>query len=180
MTNRAIASRYARVLLDVAAKDADPRKVEQDLAAFARLMAEHDQLGQVLVNPAIPAARKRDLVNALVERVGGVSAVAGRLLVLLAERDRLGLLPELLEVYRDLLRARDGIVRARVTTASALAPERIRALEESLAAATGQHVAVETAVDPDIIGGIVANVGGTVYDGSVARHLARLRERLTL
>ena len=70
------------------------------------------------------------------------------------------------------------IVRAEVTTAMLLPPDQAAQFERRLAAATGRRVTMTTRVDPSLIGGAVARVGGTVYDGSIATRLAKMRERL--
>ena len=108
-----------------------------------------------------------------------VSPVLGKLLVLLAERDRLVLLPDLLAAYRDRLLEHQNVVRAEVTTAVPLEPERVNAIEQSLVNLTGRSVKLSTRVDPALIGGLVARVGGTVYDGSVTTQLDRMRRRLS-
>ncbi len=177
MTNRAAAARYAKALLDVVRLEGDPQQAEQDLAAFVDLLAQHPTLQKVLTNPAIPAPSKRAAVQALVDRATPMTAV-GKLLLLLAERDRLELLPELLASFHagvlDLLH----VVQAEVTTATALAPDRADALRTRLEEVTGRAVIVRAHVDPAIIGGVVARIGSTVYDGSVATQLARMRAQL--
>ncbi len=100
-----------------------------------------------------------------------------RLLMLLADRDRLSLLPEILELYREQLMAMRGVLRARITTATELGDARVEAIADTLRSATGQHVEIETKVDAAVLGGMVTQIGSTVYDGSVAGHLARLRRR---
>ena len=170
--------RYARALLEVSQQQADPEQVGQELAAFLALLEKHATLGAVLVNPAVPPARKRGLVAALLARAEGVSAVTGRLLTLLAERDRLVLLAAILETYRDRLMELRGVVRARLTTSAPLAPDRVEGIQQRLASATGKQVTLETDVDASVIGGMVTQIGSTVYDASVARHLERLKQRL--
>ncbi len=177
MTNRTAAARYARALLDVAFKEADPDVVEQDLGAFIALTKQVPALGQVLLDVGVPAPRKRDLVVALTERAGTSPPVA-KLLALLAERDRLILLPDIAAAYHERLLDRRQIVRAEVTTAAPLPADRVSAIAQRLEAITGRQVSMTTRVDPAIMGGVVARVGGTVYDGSIATHLRRIKERL--
>jgi F-type H+-transporting ATPase subunit delta len=98
--------------------------------------------------------------------------------VLLAERDRLVLLPDLLAAYRERLLDHQHVVRADVTTASPLSADRAQAIQSGLARVTGRTVMLSTHVDPSIIGGVVARVGSTVYDGSVTRQLEKMKERL--
>jgi len=180
MTNRTAATRYARALFDVAvAEKTDLAVLEQELAAFSDLVKQHPTLEKVLLNPVVPAPRKREAVTVLAARVG-LRPVLAKLLVLLAERDRLVLLPDLLETYRARLLDHQKVVRAEVTTAMPLDADRTKAIEHSLAQATGRTVALTTRVAPEIIGGLVARVGSTVYDGCVTTQLEKMRQRLAI
>lgn len=179
MTSRAAGTRYARALFDVARKEADIEQVGRDLGEFAALVAGHDTLARVLSNPAIPAARKRAVVNELVTRAGSLSPLVGKLLTLLADRDRLALLPEISAAYRTRLMEHAKVVRAEIVTAVGLPADRVAALQQGLAHATGRQVQLESRVDPSIIGGAIARVGSTVYDGSVTRQLEKMKEALT-
>jgi F-type H+-transporting ATPase subunit delta len=178
VTARAAAARYARALFDVGLHEVDPERVERDLAGFVSLLEEHDTLQRVLVNPAIPIPRKRAVISEILARAGSLPRPLARLILLLADRDRLALLPLVLEAYRDRLREHQQIVEAVVTTAVPLPEDRLRAVEHRLMEATGKKVVVKPMVDPGLIGGIVTRIGSTVFDGSVVRQLARLRERL--
>jgi F-type H+-transporting ATPase subunit delta len=177
MPSRASATRYARALFDVALKESDPAQAERDLSAFAGLMSSNPDLQSALTNPGVPVAGKRAVTETLAKRLNVVSPVA-KLLVLLAERDRLALVPDMLAVYRERLMDSQQIVRAEVTTATPLSPERAAQFEQRLAQATGGRVDVTTNVNPAIIGGIVARIGSTVYDGSVATQLLKMRKIL--
>jgi len=178
MTNRTAATRYARALLDVAVKEkADLEQVERELASVVSLFTEHKVLSQVLLNPVVPVPRKRAAMDALTAR-GRLLPMVAKLLGLLAERDRLVLLPDLLAAYRDRLLDYRNVVRVEVTTTSPLAPEQFKAIEANLARASGRAVALSANVDPSIIGGVVTRIGSTVYDGSVTRQLERMKERL--
>jgi len=178
VTNRTAATRYARALLDVAIKErANLEQIQDELSQFADLFTHHPTLQKVLLNPAVPVPRKRAAVVELTARAA-VSPILSKLLVLLAGRDRLVLLPDLLAAYRERLLDHQHVVRADVTTASPLAADRAQAIQNGLARVTGRTVMLSTHVDPSIIGGVVARVGSTVYDGSVTRQLEKLRAEL--
>ena len=177
MTTRGSAARYARALLDVAIEESIADRAERDLSAFAALFAEHPDLERALTHPAVPAARKRALVAELTTRLGAVGPVA-KLLGMLADRDRLALVPDLLATYRERLLEHQRVIRAEVTTAEPLSPERAEQLRERLARATGRSVMLTTRVDAGIIGGIVTRIGSVVYDGSLAAQLMKMRDRL--
>jgi len=179
MPSRASATRYARALFDVALKESDPVQIERDLASFAGLMSTNAELSGALTNPAIPASAKRKIADTLATRLD-VATPARKLLLLLADRDRLAIVRDLLDVYRDRLMEHLQVVRAEVTTAAPLTPDRAAQLQKKLADITGRKVEMTTSVDPAIIGGVVTRIGSTVYDGSLATQLARLREKLAV
>ena len=178
MTNKTAALRYARALLDVAVKEhADLEQIDADLSEFVALFEQHPALAKVLLNPAVPTPRKRAAVADLLARAT-FSPILSKLILMLAERDRLVLLPDLLASYRDRLMDYRHVVRAEVTTAAPIDAARVQQIQSGLAIATGRTVTVATRTDPTIIGGLVARVGSTVYDASVVRQLERMKERL--
>lgn len=179
MTGRAAGIRYARALFDVARKEsADVAQIGRDLTAFAQMVSGNDGLAHVLSNPAIPAARKRGVIEQLLARSGAISPILSKILLLLADRDRLRILPDLAAGYRERLLQHANIVRAEVVTASAIPVDRVTALKDGLARATGRDVQLESRVDPSLIGGAVTRVGSTVYDGSIATQLQKLKQEL--
>jgi F-type H+-transporting ATPase subunit delta len=179
VTNRGAATRYARALFDVAlAERKDLREIQRELGAFAGLVSGNDGLHRALTNPAIPASRKRGVVEALLASSGSFPPAVVKLLLLLAERDRLTLLPDVAHAFDTRLMAHQKVVRAEIVTAVALPADRVAALTEGLKRATGLDVQLQTRVDAAIIGGAVTRIGSTVYDGSITRQLERMRETL--
>jgi F-type H+-transporting ATPase subunit delta len=178
VTNKTVATRYARALLDVAIKErANVEQIESQLADFVDLLNKYPALEKVLLNPAVPVPRKRAAVAELLARAN-FSPILAKLIALLADRDRLVLLPDLLASYRERLMDYRHVVRAEVTTAAPIDATRVEAIQRGLATLTGRTVTVATKIDPAIIGGVVARVGSTVYDGSVTRQLERMRATL--
>ena len=171
------AVRYARALFDVALNESDPVRVEQELSSVTALVGSHAELQNALESPGVPPHAKRAVVQALVERAQFTPAV-GKLLLMLAERDRLTLLGDVLEAFRGRLREQQKVLEAEVTTAIPLEPAQQAALQQRLGAATSRQVTLTTKVDPALIGGVVAKIGTTVYDGSLATQLAKLKGRL--
>ena len=178
MSAKTAAIRYARALFDVALKEkADLARVESELTGFNDLFTSQPTLKKVLLNPAVPVPRKRAAMVDLTTRAKTSSMVA-KLLVLLAERDRLILLPDLLAGFRDRLMDHQNVVRAEIITAVPLADATMQAIQKKLASVTGRTVTMQGKVDPAIIGGLVAKVGSTVYDASVTRQLEKMKQRL--
>jgi F-type H+-transporting ATPase subunit delta len=177
MSLRASATRYAKALLEIAAAESDPARVEQDLAGLVSAMTTHAELRQALTSPTVPAQARRGIVRSLVAQAG-VAAPLPKLLDLLAERGRLELLPEILQAYRERLLAHQNIVQAEVASAAPLAPETFQQLSHRLSALTGKQVQLAATVDAALIGGLVARVGSTVYDGSVRTQLEKMKQQL--
>ena len=182
MTAGAAASRYARALFDVVLKEApeaghDVARVQGEVQQLADLFAA-PQLAHVLGNPGIPASKKQALAKALIDRVGQVTPPLAKLILVLAEKDRLSLLPGIARAYAERVMDHMKIVRGEVTTAIPLTPETLLALEQGLAKATGRKVMLEARVDASIIGGAVTRLGSTVYDGSVTTQLQKMKQSL--
>ena len=178
MSTLSVARRYAAALFDVARKSGAEERVGQQLKAFADLVAGHADLKRAIETPGIPVTAKKALVGALADASGDILPEVKRTLVLMAERDRLGVLPELVSTYEERLLGAKRVVPAEVTTAVPLSSELRTALAAALGKASGGEVTITEKVDPSIVGGVIARVGSVVYDGSIAHQLVRLRERL--
>jgi len=172
-----VARRYARALFGIGVDAGTFEALGQEIGDLAALWTAAPDLRELLENPVFRPDEKRKVLEQILPRVAPTAEVR-RLAMLLLERRRITLLPAIARAYRDLADAHTGRVRARVTSAeplTAAAADRVRrALEER----TGKKVIVETAVDPSLIGGVVAQVGDLVLDGSVRTQLADLRSKL--
>lgn len=178
MSVRSAARRYASVLFDVVQAKGDLAKVEGELNAFVALVEGHRELQTVLAHPAIAALKKRDLVEQILKASPEVSGEVRRLLLMLAERDRLGSVSQVAAAYTERLMAHRKIINAQIVTAGALPDVQRAALAKALGAAAGAEVRLSESVDPSIMGGIIARVGSVVYDASVTRQLEKMRQQL--
>ena len=178
MSLRTSANRYAKALFDVALQEkADLDQVDRDLQAVIEMMQASPDLAAAVKRGTVTEAARKSLVET-VSKAMALSAPVTKLLVLLAETGKLPYLPDLAEAYRERLLAHHNIVRAEVTSAVPLSPEKTRALAESLSKVTGKKVELLTSVDAGLLGGVVAKIGSTVYDGSVKTQLEQLRKEL--
>jgi F-type H+-transporting ATPase subunit delta len=179
VSDRSSARRYAAALFDVAVKTGSAEAAGQQLTALAGVIRDHAELARALDSPAIPPAVKKNLVVALAKAGGALSVEVERLVSLLADRDRLPLLPDVAAAYVDRLNQENKIVPAEIVTAVPLTPEHRAAIGAALGRASGAAITLTERVDPAIIGGVVARVGSVVFDGSVSRQLERLRQKLS-
>jgi F-type H+-transporting ATPase subunit delta len=177
MSRREDAIQYAKGLFGVATTEGQPRAVSDQLRGFLELVDGHADLRRSLFNVAIPPARKQRVLTELAA-LAPVSPLLLSFLQLLVARGHLQLLPEVAREVEARLLAHEQVVSAEVTTAVPLPVDRDTALEQTLGAFTGKAVRVRTAVDPSILGGVVARIGSTIYDGSIKRQLERLRQQM--
>ena len=140
-------------------------------------MGSSADLRLALENPVVKASEKQAVLRAILPRVAPSVSVQ-RFALLLLDRGRITALRAIARAYRELADARAGQVRARVTSAVALGAAELGRVQKALEARTGRKVLIETAVDANLIGGIVARVGDLVLDGSVRTQLDELRRRL--
>lgn len=173
----AAARRYARALLDVAQEQADPAGVREELRATRSVLEQHAELSEVLAHPALAAEKKRGLIQAAFR--SRLSRPVLRLLELLAERGRIGLLPAIERAYATLFNAQRGVAGAEAVSATPLAAHDRQALQTALERASGLGIELETREDPALLGGLLVRVGGRSYDGSVRGRLRALRALLS-
>jgi len=157
-----------------------PEKAEtglQQLHEFLSLLNEQPDARRFLENPTTAGDRRKRLLKEIFDALS-LDRRVGNFIGILVDRDRLRVLEEIIEAYQKLLDDRLGVVRARITAAHSLNTSEQRELAARLEQATGKQVRMEVAVDPSLIGGVVAQVGSTIYDGSVRRQLQVFKSRL--
>ncbi len=172
---KAAARPYAEALFEIASSEAAVAGVLSELEAIDRALTEVPRARVLLVHPGLaPEAAEQLLERVVADRAPMVS----RFIRLLADKGRIGILPDVVRALRDRQDQAEGRVRARVQTARPMAAEDVRAVEGALERRLGHRVQVSCEVRDDVIGGARVVVGDRVLDGSVAGHLAALRRRL--
>lgn len=171
-----VVRRYAATLLEAAAELKVEAQVQADVEGLQATLRASAELVSCLRNRLIDAQVHRSLLESLF--AGKVQALTLNFLLLLAERRRANLLPEILVAFADLFDARQGILQAEVRSAVELSDEQQARFRQSLERYTGKTVRLRTRVDHTLKGGAIAQVGDTVFDGSLIRHLQHLHEQL--
>ena len=177
MSLQTVARRYAAALADVTIERREEREVQNELDQWSSMLESNPQLKEVFANPTVAYDQKRKVVEELISRTSVRETTASFLRVLL-KNQRLSQLRDIVERYGYVLDERAGLVAANVTTARPISEELKNSLHETLAAVTGRKVRLTFTTDETLIGGLVARVGSTVYDGSVQNQLERLSESL--
>jgi F-type H+-transporting ATPase subunit delta len=171
------ARRYAKALYELAAESKQVDKVRGDLADLAKTFETSAELRALVENPAFTPDTKKKAIGAIAQRMGA-SALVVSTLKLLVDRRRISAIGELSEAFATIAERRSGRVRAEIITATPLPDAYYAQLEKTLSEVTGRQVTIQKRTDPSIIGGVVARVGDTVFDGSIANRLKDLRMQL--
>ena len=173
-----VANRYARALAEVVAPSGDYRKVLQELQDFVTAYRESLELQQIFDSPAVALPQKMKVLEAIGQRLDESPVTLNFLRVLLANY-RMPLLEEALQAYRKIAYDRLGVVQVNVSSASDLSETERESVAARFRELTGKQVELEFRIDNGLLGGILAQIGSTIYDGSVRGNLARMREQLT-
>ena len=177
MTLSAVATRYAHALADVVTASNSALRADDAIAqlrAFETTLRSSSALANALATPAVPIGRKR----AVIGRIGqllGVAQITRNFLFVLVDHRRIALLSQIIETLELTVEERLDFGRAEVSSASELTGEQQTALLSQLERISGKRLRARYAVDGALIGGVVARIGSTVYDGSVRGRLEGLR-----
>ena len=171
-----VVRRYAATLLAAAEENRVLDAVRSDVQGLRQTLEQSEELVAFVGNRVLSAKIQRQALERLfAERVHGLTL---NFLLLLAERRRIDLLPEMLDLFEALCDERSGVVSAEIRSAVPLGEDQLARLRHRLAENSGREVRLQVVVDPSIRGGAVARVGDTVFDGSIATYLERLHRRL--
>jgi F-type H+-transporting ATPase subunit delta len=173
----AVSRRYAKALFALAKEKGVLDATAEELMRLGRLAA-NETLAPVLKSPLLSASRRTELAKALIDDLA-LSDLLTRFVQLLADRQRLGELPAIADFFSSLLDDEKNRVRLDVRSAMKLTDAQQKELVQGFARLTGKEVIPNVTVDPDLLGGVVAEVQGKVYDGSVRTQLDRLAAELT-
>jgi F-type H+-transporting ATPase subunit delta len=173
----AIATRYARALVDVVTEPAsgiEPQQAMDHLRQVAAMITQSHDLKTALLSPAVSPSRKRAVVAKLID----VHVKIRNFLYVVIDHRRVHEIPSIVEAFEVLLDEHLGFVRADVSSAKPLTDAQQAALEVQLTRMAGKKAKLKFQTDPALVAGVVARVGSKVYDGSVRGQLERLRATL--
>lgn len=179
MAEGSLARRYARALLALG-QEADQVDVfAGNLAAFTEALNLNDRLlHQALTNPGLTVAERRGVLQSVLGMMS-LNPMVNNFLNLLVDKSRLVIFEQIQQAYQEMADDLSGRVRATVTTAAALHPSEASHITSVLSKSIGRTVVVDYQVDTELIGGIVARVGDTVFDASIRTRLQDMREILS-
>jgi F-type H+-transporting ATPase subunit delta len=172
-----VARRYARALLSLGVEERRFEQYGDELEAVLSAMKASSELGSLLTHPGYSPEQRRGAVDAVTGALN-LSPLTVNFLRLIIDRQRIGDLALIARVYRSLVDQQAGRVRATVTSAAPLNEQQLERLREAIGRMTGRSIVLEAKMDPSLIGGVVAQVGAKLLDGSLRTQLERMRSEL--
>jgi F-type H+-transporting ATPase subunit delta len=167
---------YANALFEIARVEGSLNEVEDELFRFARTLESNDSLRSVLTDEAVPVARRQGVVEDLLG--GKASPVTTNLVAFVVGAGRARQLPQIIDqLVARAAEAKESVV-GEVRSAIPLTDDQKSRLADALGKATGKRVELKVVIDPSVLGGLVAQVGDTVIDGSVRARLEQLKEQI--
>jgi len=178
MLNKKIARRYAKALLELGKEKGQTEEFRKELQAFAGLLKKSPMLEGCLASPLYSAENLKKIIVEITNKAA-TSKTIQDFLCLLIDKRRIQYFSAIEEAYDDFTNELLGYVKARITSATALPDEAYNTLKQSLETVTDKKIILSVTVEPDIIGGVIAEVGDTVFDGSIRNQLHKIGETLT-
>ena len=169
---------YANAFADIAIAQGAPQTAVKQLAEFGAAFAESPELQNFLASPVVHHRDKHAVVEKLAARLGAGRIIRNFLFVII-DHQRSPMLPEIISAVESVVRQRQGIAEAEVTSAVELSDAQKNEMAKSLSRLTGKRIEPRYTLDKALLGGAVARVGDTIYDGSLRSRLNEMRARLS-
>jgi F-type H+-transporting ATPase subunit delta len=171
-----LSRRYTRALFQLARETGAEEKIGREMEQFFSIYRGSD-LEKVLINPAFAAGTRKEILTQVVQSLQ-LSPLTIKFLSLLLERDRLLELAGIVSCYRRLLNEAKGRVEARVVSTGALDASEVEQLRERLRGLAGKDVLLQQETDPSLLGGLLIELEGKIYDGSIRTQLEKMKQRI--
>jgi F-type H+-transporting ATPase subunit delta len=169
--------RYANALADIALAQGAAEPAGKQLHDFGAAYAQSAELRTFLASPAVSVEAKHAVIEKLVARLGA-SKIIRNFLFVIADHRRTHLIPEVIAAFHQVIRQRQGVAEAEVSSAVELSAGQKKEMAATLARLTGKKIETKYALDPALLGGAVVRIGDTIYDGSLRSRLNEMRARL--
>lgn len=177
MRNKKLAKRYAKALVEIGQESDQIKVFQKELQAFADMLTRSSDLQQLLTSPLYTADELKKIIAPLAVKLN-LSETIKNFLNLLVDKRRIEYFADIIQAYEEFTYGIFGYVKARVTTATALSEKDSEEVKKALEKITRKKVLLETRIDPLVIGGVIAEVGDKIFDGSIRSQLQRLEETL--
>jgi F-type H+-transporting ATPase subunit delta len=169
-----VAERYASSLFELALEEGTVADVANTLDAFQQMIDASEDLQRLVKSPVFTSEEQLGAVSAILDKAG-ISGLAANFIKVVASNRRLFAVPGMITAFREIYARHRGEISAAVTSAHPLTAEQEQELKAALKGVTGKEVAINVAVDPSILGGLIVQVGSRQIDTSLRTKLSTLK-----
>jgi F-type H+-transporting ATPase subunit delta len=174
---RSASLQYANALADIAVAQGAASAATKQLNDFGAVFGDSAELRNFLSSPAVTREAKHGVIEKITSRMRA-SKILRNFLFIIVDRQRTHMLPEIIAAFQEVIRRRQGIAGAEISSAVALSAGQKTEFRKTLERLTGKRVEPKYSLDPALLGGAVVRIGDTIYDGSLRNRLNDLRVRL--
>lgn len=168
---------YANALADIALAQGAAEPAARQLNDFGSAYAQSAELRTFLASPAVTVEAKHAVIEKITGRMGA-SKIIRNFLFVITDHRRTQLIPEILAMFQQVIRQRQGVAEAQISSAVELSAAQKKELAATLTKVTGKKIETKYSLDPALLGGAVVRIGDTIYDGSLRSRLNEMRSRL--
>ncbi len=172
-----VSERYALSLYEIAAEEKKEQAYLDEFTEICGVLKKEPDFMKVLKTPSISPEEKRNVLKKVFE--GRIEPYLLNFLMLLTDKNRIGLVQDMCQAYKDHYYFENGIIEVRAITANPLNSALSKKLKAKMEAVTGKKVVLEKVIDPSILGGIIVKLQGEQYDNSLRTRLEDIAARLT-
>lgn len=169
---------YANALADIAFAQGAAEPAAKQLADVGAAYAESAELRTFLSSPAVSLEAKHGVLEKIAARLGA-SKIIRNFLFVVSDHHRTHILPEIIASFQEVIRQRQGIAEAEISSAVELSAGQKTQFTKTLEQLTGKKIEPKYSLDPALLGGAVVRIGDTIYDGSLRSRLNDMRTRLS-
>ncbi|TFH48873.1 MAG: ATP synthase F1 subunit delta [Methanothrix sp.] len=177
MKSDVVAKRYAKALYELGQEEGLEQKFLEDLQNMALIVDQSSEFRSMMESPLYDIILKKRILKDVVSKIG-VSEYTTNFLSILLDTDRFVFLADIKDTYKQILDATSVRVRAIITSAAELDEAQLERIAKTLSEVVKKEVDVAVTIEPSLIGGVIAEVEGMVYDGSVRKQISRLKQSL--
>ena len=168
---------YANALADIALAQGAAEPAAKQLNDFGAAYTQSAELRTFLASPAVTVGEKHAVIEKIIGRLGA-SKIIRNFLFVITDHRRTQLIPEVLVMFQQVIRQRQGVAEAQISSAVELSATQKKQLTATLTKLTGKKIETKYSLDPALLGGAVVRIGDTIYDGSLRSRLNEMRSRL--
>ena len=177
MKSDVVAKRYAKALYELGQEEGLGQKFLEDMENVTQIMDVSSDFRSIMESPLYDIVLKKRILKDVVSKIS-ISDYMGNFLNILLDKDRFAFLTDIKDAYKQILDEASGRVRANITSATELDDTQLERIAKALSEVVKKEVDVDVTIEPSLIGGVVAEVEGMVYDGSVRTQISRLKQSL--